>query len=380
MKCVKCNSDIEEDDNFCGKCGEWTSRCYNYLKANPDLQKGKTTKIQNRCYALASIFSLGILIFVIMFLYQGRNIYKPFIYLKTEIQNLATGYKHTMIETNNKYLNENISNIEEARDRIKKDFSEQTWLCPRDNGVMEIENSLEEKYGIPRVVLCDESYNEATKIAEVFAKMNNLFTINYNLLTNVTIANTMVKDAYIAYFQPIYQFVNNDNDINSYNKVNKTQILLNSYYYLNDNLLSKNLNDVISNWYVLDATWESIIAHELGHYLTFNLYLKEKGISNIMLVTKDNEQELNNVIREYESGTFANSLVNKAINNYNNKYGRVVSKDDFAKSISNYAATTTDGKLNDFEIIAEAIHDYYLHENMAQKSSLEIVKVIKEGL
>ena len=30
-KCLVCNSEIEEDDNFCPKCGHWTTKGYSYL-------------------------------------------------------------------------------------------------------------------------------------------------------------------------------------------------------------------------------------------------------------------------------------------------------------------------------------------------------------
>ena len=51
------------------------------------------------------------------------------------------------------------------------------------------------------------------------------------------------------------------------------------------------------------------------------------------------------------------------------------------KNISKYA--NVKNKNNDIifdETIAEAIHDYYIHGNSAQKESLEIVKIIRERL
>ena len=142
---------------------------------------------------------------------------------------------------------------------------------------------LEEKYSIVSVDFCDISYDEAIKIKNVIEKSYSLFSNIEGGLTNITIANANTKSDYIAYFQPMYQFVNSNEDINQYSKVNKTQILLNSYYFLNDKILENNIDDVVGQgWYVNDATWESTIAHEIGHYITFKLFLKENNLDNII--------------------------------------------------------------------------------------------------
>ena len=55
--------------------------------------------------------------------------------------------------------------------------------------------------------------------------------------------------------------------------------------------------------------------------------------------------------------------------------------EDFAKSISNYAGKKNiNGEVIYDEIIAEAIHDYFLHQNNANKESLEVVKLINRKL
>lgn len=61
--------------------------------------------------------------------------------------------------------------------------------------------------------------------------MYNLFPNISGALTNISITNASTNKEYIARFQPMFQFVNTNEDITKYNKVNKTQILLNSYYF-----------------------------------------------------------------------------------------------------------------------------------------------------
>ena len=245
-----------------------------------------------------------------------------------------------------------------------------------------LEYSLEETYDIAKVNFCDMSYNESLKIAKVLEKMYELFPNISGALTNITITNAPTKEEYIAYFQPMFQFINPSENIDSYNKVNKTQILLNSYYFLNEKIISQNIENVIGfNWYVKDATWESTIAHELGHYISFKTILMENNLDNITYVTPENEEKITQLLQEFDSQTYSLNIVSIALNNYNKQYNTSLNIDNFTKLISNYAgAKDKDGNLIADETIAEAIHDYYLHGLGSSKASLEIVNIIKEKL
>ena len=180
----------------------------------------------------------------------------------------------------------------------------------------------------------------------------------------------------------MYQFVNINENINDYNKVNKTQILLNSYYFINDDTLSKPLTSTVEkNWYVNDATWESTIAHEFGHYISFLTLLRESNFENITFVSKNNINKINEILNNYGNENHSIMIINKALDNYNKKYNTSLSINDFASSISKYAATfDKSNRLIADETIAEAIHDYYLHGDNMQSESKEIVNVIKAML
>ena len=79
---------------------------------------------------------------------------------------------------------------------------------------------------------CDLSQEEAQKISNVIDEIYHLFPEISGYLTNISMTNDPNKTEYVAYFQPIYSFVNSGN-----RQVNKTQILLNSYYFLNQHLI-----------------------------------------------------------------------------------------------------------------------------------------------
>lgn len=382
MKCMRCNAEnIEKDDNFCWKCGHWTAKGFNFLKERKNVDivlNGSAAKQNNRFGVLLGLLGFGIILFVTIYIVRGDDLFKPVIYLNKEISNYVHGYRTSTMKTDNKYKEVTINNYESAIEFIEKDFSMQNWLCGNSDEVSRLEYNLKTTYEIPSVSFCDLNYDEALKINNVIEEMYTLFPSLKGSLTNITIANADENNDYIAYFQPLYQFVNIDADINLYNKVNKTQILLNSYYFLNETMTSKNLSTVVGdNWYVDDATWESTIAHELGHALSFKLLLQENGLDNITFVTPDNELQIESILNLVNSGDFSYNLLTESLNNYNQKYGTSLNIDEFAKSISEYASVKDENdRIIADETIAEAIHDYYLHRESMKNTSAEIIETI----
>ncbi len=383
--CLECQSEIEHDDNFCHNCGYWTARGYKYFKdaKNQDiLTNGIVTKQSNKLKTLINLLSIFIIIFAISLITRSSSILRPIVYLKKQAFTLVNGYKASSLKTANTYSQKEVLDLDEANYLIKQDFEKQDYLCKTDLEVRKIEYNLENNYKIPSINFCDIDLNESNKISNVIERMYKLFPNIKGALSNITITNAPSKEEYIAYFQSKFAFINSNEDINSYNKVNKTQILLNSYYFLNKNIISKPISSVVkNNYYVQDATWESTIAHELGHYISFKLLLKENNLENITFVTKDNEEKINKVIDAYNNETFAKNIIYEALINYNLNYNENKTLTEFAKSISNYASTlNNEGNIITEETLAEAIHDYYLHEESSCKESLEIIKIVKAKL
>lgn len=385
MKCLKCDTEVESDDNFCPKCGHWTAKGFTFYNktSNVDmLNHSLSVKKQNRLSTLIILLTFMILLFIAMIVIRGDDLFRPYVYLKKQIYKYTYGYNTTIIKTDNKYHKQNINSYEESVYFIEKDFKEQKWQCYNHLNVSISEYDIQKKYSIPSVSFCDISLEEVEKIKMVIDKMYSLFPNIKGALTNITITNEENNSNYIAYFQPMYQFVNMDEDISLYNKVNKTQILLNSYYFLDEEKLSKKLEEVVGvDFYVKDATWESTIAHELGHYISFVILLKKYNLQNITFVNKENNEKIKEVLEIFDSGNFSKELVIESLNNYNLKYKKNVNIKEFASSISKYAGNENkNGEIIYDEIIAEAIHDYYLHGNNMNSSSAEIVRVIKNNL
>ena len=114
--------------------------------------------------------------------------------------------------------------------------------------------------------------------------------------------------------------------------------------------------------------------------LAISELLKQNNIDNITLVTKDNINNYQKILNILKEGTYSKELVGEAIESYNKKYNTNISLEDFTKNISGYASQKIKENVNYDEVIAEAIHDYYLHRDSSSTSSLEIINILKERL
>lgn len=384
-KCLECQCLVEKKDNFCSSCGNLTAHGYKNVNKQEiinNIENGTITKKNNQLKLLISLLSISIIVFAFFILTRGTSIIRPIAYIKKQINSYTNGYNSTILKTNNVYNNIVIGNYNDAINYIKRDFESQDYLCSNNIDVKRLEYNLEENYNIAKVNFCDMNYDESLKITEVIEKIYKLFPNISGALTNITITNAPTKEEYIAYFQPMFQFINPNENINEYNKANKTQIYLNSYYFLNSDIMSKNIKTAIgSNWYVNDATWESTIAHELGHYISFKTFLNENNVENITYVTPNNEEKITKILTEFDSGKYSIGVVTTALNNYNIKNNTSLDIDNFTKLISSYAGTKDKkGNLIADETIAEAIHDYFLHGSNCSNASLEIINIIKTKL
>ena len=388
MNCLNqyCDADeIEKDDNFCYKCGHWTAKGYSFIRNKENVENilnGAAVKKEDNFSVMISVASLAFISFFIISIIRGNDLYKPFFYLKRKANSYIYGYNVSILNTNNTYSNKIVNNYDEALNLIIEDLDNQSWKCSHEIETSQYEYEIQNKNSIPIVSFCDASDNISKKITSVIEEMYNLFPNISGALTNISITNASTNKEYIARFQPMFQFVNANEDITKYNKVNKTQILLNSYYFLNEDIMNAPISSVVgSDWYVNDATWESTIAHELGHYISFTIFLRQNNLNNITFVTEENEEKINNVMNDFDKGKFSLAIINKALENYNSKYNLNLNIEDFALTISKYAGVKDkNGNLIADETIAEAIHDYYLHNKNMKNSSYEIIQIIKQKL
>lgn len=363
MKCIKCNKELEENANFCPFCGDWTSNGYIKIKNDTnEYVNGPVNKQDKKFRLLLSTFVFLIITYFAIVNIRKIDIFKPYVNIKKQIKTLYNGYKSSIIKVDNYYLEEVEDEIS-AKILIKNDINSQKWQCNTNYDVSNLEYKLENNYNILSVSFCDMNTEISEEISNVIIKMYELFPIISNNLTNVTVSNLEKNN--LAMFKPIHSINKN---------VNKTEVILNGYYFLNDSILNNSINDIIKeDWYVKDATYSSILAHELGHLVSYSILLKNLNIDQTFYLTPEKTDAL---INQINNSNHAEEIVNKAYNNYilKNDY---ISLDEFVNNISKYASYKVKGKYIFDEIIAESIHDYYLHGKNLNNSSKEIILLIK---
>ncbi len=371
-RCTKCNRLLGDNDNFCYYCGHWTSHGYKYFKdkSNTKVLMGSALKQSNRINFLIILFLCSIVIFLICINIRGLNLFKPFAYLKKEIISYKYGYNISLLKSDNIYNNRKITSDYDAVNSIIYDSDSEAWLCSYDKKVIDIEKRLEKEYGILSVSFCDISYEEAQEIENIISGTMNLFPNSYGYLTNITLSNSKEMGDYVAYFQPLYRFINGSSDSNKYNKVNKTQILLNSYYFLNTDKTRSIIDEKYnSGYYVKGGSMESLVAHEIGHYISFVTLLRSKGIENVRFEEKNRLDEIDSLVN---SGEYSKEIVEEALSG--------ASMDKECKKISQYACQSVNGNYIYDEMIAEAVHDFYVNRTNATDISKKIVDILRSRL
>lgn len=369
-KCHKCDSIINDNDIYCYNCGKITT----FGIMNYDNNK-KVLEDKNK--TLVSIISLLgiciIVLFPITSIVKG-NICYPFIYAKKQFLKYEYGYNISILTKEKMYHNLSLNN-EQATELIKNEYEKQKWMCNNNIITLQTIQLIKTNNNLLNINLCDIKEENARLLYDVLEKLNNIFPNTTGLLTNITIENSKNKDDYIAKFNPINPLLTSDN-IKEYPIVNKTQMILNSYYFLNKDIKNTKLKN---NIYVKDATYESIIAHEFGHYISYVALLKQNNIQNLIYINNENYEIFKTIKYDIDNGLFSKKIVLDLYNNYD--INNDISLENFVGKISEYASKKDkDGNIIYDEVIAEAIHDYYLHNNNANEVSILIVNKLKEML
>lgn len=358
-KCEKCGQIIDYEHNFCPYCGQVTAKGFMFFKDphNQELFKGAGFALRKR---IGMYFSLCVIILTIgagLVAYRQMDLFRPFAYLNQKYFYYKHGYYRTLLDNNILYEDEIDSELE-AKSLIKKDTSNQSWKCVYDEELSRKQVAYEEKYGIMNINLCDLDLETSEKIFNVLDVYDGLFPNTLNRLTNLTLTNSDDDNDFIAVFNPLNNILKNSDKL-----VNKTEILLNSYFFLNKDIM--NSYNIRSQWYVKNASWESLLAHELGHYLLYYYALSSFDNNSFLYVNEDNMIEFADFENLFLNEYFAKGILdNLNISEVN---------------MSEYAAESFN--LGNYsEVIAEAVHDYFVNREDADSDSLRIVYYIKGAL
>ena len=382
MFCNKCGNQVESSAKFCKECGNQLI----ILQQNNVNQ----TKKNNIIFVILGI-GLGLTSFVIIILaalfitnpshnyYFNTNESKENENTK-EINNIQNKSKYgTVIVHDNIYPESNIKSLSDANSLIVEDSVRQKNNCP--NEIKIVENDLIKKYGITAVNLCEMDVEFAKELEKVFQKVYKEYPSVKGYITNITLANIPPSQSYIAAFMPCFKFATS-NDSTSYPWVFKTQIILNTSYYLNTERLE---NTVIasskSGHFPKNTTVYSPVAHELGHYLSFLAMTKKYNFESVELINNENVDDLYMIYNDFLSGDYSKIIINEAYEKYKKDTNSNISLDTWRGTISNYAlAKDNNGEYIYDETIAESFHDVYLNGNNATPASKYIISVLKQKL
>ena len=241
--------------------------------------------------------------------------------------------------------------------------------------------NLIKKYGLTAVNLCEVDTGFAKEISNVFKKIYSEYPEARGYLTNLSLANVKITEGYIAAFMPVFIFATSNSD-NQYPAIIKTQILLNSSYFLNKERLNNSVTSGSkTGHFPKNATMYSPVAHELGHYLSFLAMMKSYNMESILLIDNNKVYDLNQLIEDFSEGNHSLKMINEAYEKYKKDTKDNIEFDKWRATISGYAvAKKNNGQYIYDETIAESFHDVYLNGNKASTASKYIINVLKEKL
>lgn len=299
--------------------------------------------------------------------FQSNNIIDI---LKDEDEKTSITYNHT-------YNNIEINTNEEANKLIINDSVEQKNNCP--NNIIKIENEIINKYKIKAVNLCEINYNEALEIENILNFFDSNFPNTLKYLTNISIVNT--NESYITKFIPFWIFTKSSNDLIGPWTI-KTEILLNSKYFLNEDLFNETFDNIKKlSFYPRNANKISIISSEIGNFLAYLTIIKKNNMELDILLNRGNLNNYHTVLSTYENDKFFLNFVAETYEEYKKETNTTMSLYDFRKSISNYSVIKNNqGNYTYLKTISEAFHDYYLNKSSASDASKYIIKNIKKYL
>ncbi len=345
-------------------------------------QKNRNKKIKSMILGgLIGAVICGALAFVILTtfgdaVYITDNPYKEEQEEKKEEKQTKT---KTVIIYDNKYTGVNISTKKDANALIVKDSVEQKSTCSKE--IVAIEDNIIKNYGITAVNLCEMETDFAKEVGNVFKNIYEEYPEAKGYLTNLTLVNAPLSSGYIAAFQPIFTFATSSTD-STYPWVLKTQIYLNTSYFLNkDRLKSSVESGASSGHFPKNATIYSPVAHEMGHYLSFLAMMNNYDVDSILIIEDNDTDALYKLIEDFGKGTFSYKMIEEAYNNFKKEVGTTLNIDDWRGTISSYAvAKDNSGNYIYDETIAEAFHDVYLNGDEAAQASKYVVAVLKDKL
>ena len=370
--CPNCGNNLAPGTKFCPNCG---------CSISENVPNNK------RMFFIGLVGGLGVLLIIFGIIWFKQN--SKYYFSSDSYDNsgeIATTTSptnkskySTAIIADNVYYGVQINSSKNADDLIIKDSISQKDKCP--NEIQKIENDIIKEFDIKAVNLCEINIDFAKGIENVIKTIYEKYPSVRGYLTNITITNTTMNENYIAAFMPTFPFAEGDTN-SKYKNVMKTQILLNSAYFLNTERMQANVDaSSKEGWFPKNTTIYSPVAHELGHYLSYLAMMKSHNLKSVYLIDESNINDLYSIAYDFNKGDHSLAMIKEAYEKYKQEVGTDLEFDAWRRTISQYAvAKDNEGNYIYDETIAEAFHDVYLNDTKAADASKYVVDVLIERL
>ena len=262
---------------------------------------------------------------------------------------------------------------------VQADSSKNKENCPEN--LKSLETEMETKYKITAVNLCEMDPTLANQIKNVTAYVYNNYPSSRGYMTNLTLATVSDNATYMAAYMPMFTFVTSDT-ISGYPIGLKSQIILNTRYFLNVNKLQNSVSyGTKSGYFPKNATPASTVAHEFGHYLSYVAMLNYYKNKEMIYIEPEKSNLMFTIYDDFNDGDFSKKMLEEAYQEYKKNYGSSMSFDQFRASISSYAMAKDEyGNYIYDETIAEAFHDWYLNGYNAAPASIMVMSILQKYL
>ena len=242
----------------------------------------------------------------------------------------------------------------------------------------EIEEVMEQQFGIGEVELAQMEPELAQKVYRAFSYMYERYPVLYNKITNVNVeeitSGAVAKAEYIE--------IPSDQE-ELYPMQMKQQVTLGEREFLNEVRLTNLIRKSTADGHWMDGTdVDSIVVHELEHILLNVIRMQRYGLEDFCYITEENADAFSAYQTDVLSmnQTTAQEIVDAAYQNYKSECQEDSTLEEAKGMISGYASgEQNDGGISYEETIAEAMADLYLHGENATLFSKKIIAEIDEN-
>lgn len=257
-----------------------------------------------------------------------------------------------------------IKSDEEIKTRLLELSDNYKRKCPDYN--RELEKKMSEELKISSVNFCELEPSLSKDIYDVFKYYWTEFPMLVGTLDNVKMVNNDEVPAIAAKIERTWMY---SEKVIRYYGAKKSSIGFVTEYFYDIEKLQKDIKTFNEKGYFAkNTTIKSIVAHEIGHHISFLTALKANNLDQFRAMELKEVEFMNFINEKYEKNSL--DIVKTAYEKYKKENNTSLSMDEWRGKISKYAlARDANGKYIYDETIAESFNDVYSNKEKANIAS-----------